>query len=267
MPVQIAIISDVHSNLEALRSVLADVRRRGIDRVVCLGDVVGYNCFPHETLAALREQRIPTVHGNHDLMAIGELEPDRCGPNARKAIQWTRPLLTEEEKEFLRTLPGHLVLESDLLLVHSCLGDPVVRLSRPEHYVEQRDIVVRFDPQIRVCFFGHTHVPEVRTIHRDGRVTRLNSHRVRLSDDSFHFVNPGSVGHPRGADYRAQYASFDVQARTVQFHRVRYDVRKVARENARHGVETSLGDSVLIHYSRQVTSNVTRGLGRALGNH
>src|SRR5437899_11993202 len=111
---QIAIISDVHANLEALRSVLADVRRRGIERVVCLGDVVGYNCFPHETLAVLREQRIPTVQGNHDLMAIGELEPDHCGPNARKAIQWTRPLLTDEEKEVLRALPGHFVMESEL---------------------------------------------------------------------------------------------------------------------------------------------------------
>src|SRR2546422_9645043 len=264
---QIAIISDVHANLEALRSVLADVRRRGIERVVCLGDVVGYNCFPHETLAVLREKGIPIVHGNHDLMAIGELEPDRCGPNARKAIHWTRPLLTDEEKAFLRALPAHFVLPPDLLLVHSCLGDPVMRLSRPDHYVQQRDIVARFDPRIRVCFFGHTHVPEVRTIHRDGRVTRLNSHHARLGDGEFHFVNPGSVGHPRGTDYRAQYASFDVHARTVHFHRVRYDVRKVARENARHGVETNLGDSVLTHYSRRVTSNVTRGLRRALGNH
>src|SRR2546425_6961322 len=261
---QIAIISDVHANLEALRSVLADVRRRGIEHVVCLGDVVGYNCFPHETLAVLREKGIPTVQGNHDLMAIGELEPDRCGPNARKAIHWTRPLLTDEEKAFLHALPAHLVLPPDLLLVHSCLGDPVMRLSRPEDYVQQRDIVARFDPRIRVCFFGHTHVPEVRTIHRDGRVTRLNAHRVRLGADDFHFVNPGSVGHPRGTDYRAQYASFDVHARTVQFHRVRYDVRKVARENARHGVGTQLGDPGLIHYCRRVTSKVTHSAQRVL---
>ena len=261
---QIAIISDVHSNVEALRSVLADVRRRGIERVVCLGDVVGYNCFPHETLAVLRDQRIPTVQGNHDLMAIGELEPDRCGPNARKAIHWTRPLLTDEEKAFLHALPAHLVIPPDLLLVHSCLGDPVMRLSRPEDYVQQRDIVARFDPRIRVCFFGHTHVPEVRTIHSDGRVTRLNAHRVRLDDNEFHFVNPGSVGHPRGTDYRAQYASFDVHARTVQFHRVRYDVRKVARENARHGVGTQLGDPGLIHYCRRVTSKVTHSAQRVL---
>ena len=262
----IAIISDVHSNLEALRSVLADIRRRGIERVFCLGDIVGYSCFPHETLAVFREQGIPTVQGNHDLMAIGELEPDHCGPNARKAIHWTRPLLTEEEKEFLRALPGHLVLESDLLLVHSCLGDPVVRLSRPEQYVEQRDVVARFDPQIRVCFYGHTHVPEVWEIHRDGGVTRLNSRRVRLGDNAFHFVNPGSVGHPRGTDYRAQYACFDLQARTIQFHRVRYDVGKVARENARHGLETSLGDPMLIHYGRRLASKATRGVRRVLGS-
>ena len=261
---QIAIISDVHSNVEALRSVLADVRRRGIERVVCLGDVVGYNCFPHETLAVLRDQRIPTVQGNHDLMAIGELEPDRCGPNARKAIHWTRPLLTDEEKAFLHALPAHLVLPPDLLLVHSCLGDPVMRLSRPEDYVQQRDIVARFDPRIRVCFFGHTHVPEVRTIHRDGRVTRLNAHRVRLDDDEFHFVNPGSVGHPRGTDYRAQYASFDIHARTVHFHRVRYAVRNVARENARHGVATTLGDPMLIQYGLRLTSKMTDAVRRVL---
>jgi predicted phosphodiesterase len=199
-------------------------------------------------------------------MAIGGLEPDRCGPNARKAIHWTRPLLTDEEREFLRALPGHLVLESDLLLVHSCLGDPVARLTRPEQYAEQRDVVARFDPRIRVCFFGHTHVPEVREIRRDGGVRRLTSHRVRLSDTAFHFVNPGSVGHPRGTDNRAQYASFDLQARTIQFHRVRYDVRKVARENARHGVETKLGDPVLMHYGRRFSSKVTGAVHRVMKN-
>src|SRR5207244_2090672 len=120
-------VPDVPAHLQASLLVLADARGPGTEHVVCLGDVVGYNCFPHETLAVLRDQRIPTVQGNHDLMAIGELEPDRCGPNARKAIHWTRPLLTDDEKAFLRALPAHFVLPPDLLLVHSCLGDPVMR--------------------------------------------------------------------------------------------------------------------------------------------
>ena len=117
-----------------------------------------------------------------------------------------------------------------------------------------------------MCFSGHTHVPALLAIGRDGGVTRLPARRVRLGDDAFYFVNPGSVGHPRGADYRAQYATFDVPTRTVQFHRVRYDVRKVARENARHDVETDLGNPVLSRYRRQVAFTVRRAINRALRN-
>src|SRR5687768_3983846 len=108
-----AIIADVHGNYAALLAVVADVRRSAIPRTVCLGDLVGHNALPRETLALVRAEQIPSVVGNHDLMAVGQLEPDDCEPGARAAILWTRAVLSADDVEYLRRLPDVLMLEPD----------------------------------------------------------------------------------------------------------------------------------------------------------
>jgi predicted phosphodiesterase len=253
---QVAIISDVHSNYEALKSVLADIRRRVVQQVVCLGDLVGYNCFPSETLALFRESGIACVHGNHDLMAINELEPVQCGPHARKAILWTRDVLSEEEKDFLRGLPPVFLLEPDMLCIHSCLGDPVGRLMRPEQFYAQHLALERFDQRLRICFTGHTHVQEVVEIRAQREVVRSTQRTQQLNDTSFYFVNPGSVGHPRGSDYRAAYAIYDSAAKTIEFCRVPYNWKAVMTQNAGHQIYTDLGDPAALYSSKRIFSTL-----------
>src|SRR5438046_5505930 len=125
---RIAILSDIHANPDALAAVLADIARRDVAATVQLGDVVGYNTRPRETLALLRQRGIAGVRGNHDLMAIGKLPADQCGPVGLKAISWTRQVLTEADCDYLASLPAELRFAGGMLCVPSALGDPVVRV-------------------------------------------------------------------------------------------------------------------------------------------
>ena len=223
-----AIIGDVHSNIGALTSVLADIRRRAVDRIICLGDLVGYHSFPHETLATIRRLGIPSVQGNHDLMAVGRLDPADCGPNARAAILWTRDVLSNDEKAYLCGLPPYLVPDAGAICVHSRLGDPVGRMARPDHYLAQREVLMKFNPELRLCFTGHTHDQHVIEIDASGGVADHTTTRLLLASSSFYFINPGSVGHPRESDYRARYALHDTERRTVTLRRVAYNRDPVA---------------------------------------
>jgi predicted phosphodiesterase len=250
-----AIISDIHANHAALCAVIADARQRAIRRLVCLGDLVGYNSFPSETLALMRAEEIRSVHGNHDLMAVGRLEPDDCGPNGRAAMLWTRAVLSDDDVEYLRGLPDHLRLAPGVICIHSGLGDPVIRLSTADQFREQLAKLRRLDDRLRLCFTGHTHVPRVLEVAPTGTVVAHMVGRLQLRDGSFYFINPGSVGHPRGSDYRASYAVYDGGAATVAFHRIGYDRRRVIEENARHGIYTDLGPSVAA-YAMQRTLNL-----------
>ena len=231
-----AILADIHANSDALVAVLTDIRCRGIGNVVHLGDVVGYNTRPHETITLLCERSIPGVHGNHDLMAVGRLPPDQCGPMCRKAIAWTQKVLTHADLEYLASLPSELRLDKGIICLHSALGDPVVRLESREEFSEAARVLRNADPQLNLCFTGHTHVQRLVEVGPDGVVTRYAAVQLRLEAGAFWFVNPGSVGHPRDGDDRAAYAEFDPGTRRISFHRVAYDRRRIARENARHGI-------------------------------
>ena len=260
---RIAIVSDIHANAPALEAVLADIRRCGVDRIVHLGDLVGYNGLPRETLALVRAHGIPGVHGNHDLMAVGRLAPDHCGPLARKAIAWTRGVLTPEELGFLASLPGEEPLASGVIGLHSALRDPVVRLQSAEQFHEAVQALQRFDPTLELCFSGHTHVPGAVEVRPDG-VLRHGGTRLTLTPGAFWFANPGSVGHPRDADPRAAYAVFDVASRSILFRRVRYDHARLLRENARLGLVAERSRPRLIEALRGRARTAARAIARFL---
>ena len=233
---RIAILSDIHANSDALAAVLADIARHDVAATVHLGDVVGYNTRPRETLALLREHRIPGVRGNHDLMAIGRLPADQCGPVGRKAIGWTRKVLTEADCDYLASLPDELRLEGGILCTHSALGDPCVRLHARGQFEEETEVLLHFDGDLRVCCTGHTHLQQVVEVAAGGVVRRPAVPELVLDPAAFCFLNPGSVGQPRDGDERAAYAVFDSETYHVWFHRVAYDVRRITRENARRGI-------------------------------
>jgi predicted phosphodiesterase len=257
-----AVISDVHANSFALSAVLRDARARGASSVYCLGDVVGYNAHVHETLNMLRTAQVPVVKGNHDMMAIEELPIEDCGPNARRSQHWTRLELTAEEREYLRELPTELLAHEDTVLVHSRLHDPINYLARDADYLAEFERLRAWQPTARVCFTGHTHVPRIVEVTPQREVRRLSQTSAYLAPDSFYFINPGSVGHPRGGDFRACYALFDRDRNHVHLMRVRYDKSAMLAANRRVGIGTDLGPGVLAHEVSRLTQRLKRVIGQ-----
>jgi len=230
-----AIISDIHANVDALRAVLADITRTDVDQILCLGDLVGYNGFPRETIAMLRDARVRAIYGNHDLMALARLPDTGCSTLARKAIQWTRRVLTEDDWWYLASLPADLRID-DLVCVHSAPGDPLVRLGHAEQFRSEAEALTEGGARVSVVFTGHSHRQQVVVVRRDGEVQWTGGADVELPRDALCFVNPGTVGESRDADPRAAYAIFDAESRGVSFRRVPYDRTRLLRRNRELGL-------------------------------
>ena len=229
------IISDVHSNVDALAAVWRALQERGVREVVSLGDVVGYNTFPGETIDLMRRAGIRGVRGNHDLMVLGKIPPTSCGPRGRRAVAWTARAISPADRAFLEALPAQVRRDERALFVHSRLGDPVGRMQLPGEFVAEHRFLNRQFPRLRICFTGHTHEQAAMEITKQGGVRRDVSD-ISLDPESFYFVNPGSVGEPRSNDHRAAFAIYDARAGTITFHRVEYDRSRVLEENVRRGL-------------------------------
>lgn len=232
-----AILSDVHANLEALEAVLEDARRQGAEGFVCLGDFVGYGPDPNACVDRLRGLVSVALVGNHDLAALGRLDPSRFNLFARAAVEWTRTQLSPSVRAFLEGLRPRETFEG-LLLVHASPQNPV------EEYIldwETADDNFRAEP-FAVCLFGHTHVP-VRFAHDGARTyvfPLLPGSAVRLEPGLRHLVNVGSVGQPRDGDPRAAYAVLDTSAGTVELRRVVYPIEAVQAKMQARGLPRPL---------------------------
>jgi len=219
----IAVISDIHGNLEALEAVLADARREKVDAVVCLGDIVGYGADPNACLERVREEAMVTVLGNHDAAACNPRLADNFNEVARTAIRWTRQALTEENLDVLRSLPYDFV-EGETRYVHASPDDPPAW-----HYIlTEQEAWNAFEacPE-PVCFVGHSHVP-LRVLLRGGRLLVAEPDVLEIGAEERALLNVGSVGQPRDGDWRASYALWDPIARRMVARRVDYDLQKAA---------------------------------------
>lgn len=215
------IISDIHSNLEALETALdflADA-----DAIICLGDVVGYGADVNECCSLIQSRAIVTLLGNHAAAAVGRISPCWFNPFAREAIEWTADQLAPDNRYFLENFP--LVYRSDsFVLVHGSLSCPE-RFSYIASPAETLPTFAEMPPNT-VCFIGHTHIQELYLYRSLGcevqRATVEPGEPVCLEPDFFYIVNPGSVGQPRDRDARAAVASFDDEARVLTFYRLEY---------------------------------------------
>lgn len=212
----ISLISDVHSNWEALQAVWDEVK--DADVILCMGDLVGYGASPNEVVEFFREQmgrrKILCVRGNHD-NAIAFGTEWGFNPYARQAVRWHQRVMSTENLEFLRKLPVRQLFTDEAgrsyLLIHGSPRAPLDEYLFPWlpdsefravlSYVKQDDLLV-----------GHTHVPMLKEI--AGR----------------RIINPGSVGQPRDGDWRASYALIDTETQKIEFHRVEYDVQEAVRK-------------------------------------
>jgi len=218
---RLAIISDIHSNIDALTAVLTEIDQRDVDGVNSLGDIVGYNAFPSEVVALIRDRNISSIMGNHDIVCCGLENPIWFNPTAREATLWTRKKLSEEERAYLCNLPNEGTIQETLYAVH---GSP---MSRDDYIMDLMDALNCFqhlpDKSIQICLFGHSHIPSIFSEHGPSHDLTYEGKHV-LSTRSRHFVNPGSVGQPRDGDPRASFAILDTEEFSVEIVRVRYDV-------------------------------------------
>ncbi len=227
-----ALISDVHANLEALERVLEKIDALKADQILNLGDIVGYYARPNECVDIMRQRNIVSIMGNHDVVACGKVEPVYFNPTAAQAILWARETLRPENREWIASLPDWREIGNDLLIVHGSVRDrDEYLLFRPEIENSFEALAVQH-PNHRVVFFGHTH----RRIFYERDNTNIYSggknDKLVLREGARYLINPGSVGQPRDGDPRASFAVYDSDTWQVQFHRVPFDIDKVA-ENIR----------------------------------
>jgi len=218
------VLGDIHGNREALAAALAYLDDRCVGRVLCVGDIVGYNADPDECVALLRERDALCIAGNHDLIGTGVLGFERCSNKAMHSLKRTRRTLSPATASWLRDLPSHRVLEERFLLTHGGVRDVQQYMTRPRHFLENAQYLRRDFPGIRLCFYGHTH--EQRVCEIDGDRTREveASEETLLDPRREHFVNPGSVDASRKrARKMAELAIFDSGEMKIHFAQVPYD--------------------------------------------
>jgi predicted phosphodiesterase len=229
------ILGDVHGNREALAAVLGFFDRRGVARVLCTGDIVGYNADATACVALLRARGALAVAGNHDLICVGRLGYARCSAPAEYALRRTRRRLGAETAAYLRALPAWRAPDGRILLVHGSVADVERRLATPGEVCADAERLRAAHPQVRLCFYGHLHAQKVFEI--DGASAReLACDRLRLRADRLYYVNPGSVDAARKrAPRRAECALYDDATRELELHRLAYDEHRAEAKAAARG--------------------------------
>ena len=255
-----AVLSDIHSNLEALNAVLEKCRELGITNYLSLGDVVGYNANPNECLALVRSLNIiARVRGNHDDYAVrGDIEESGFNGNAKKAIMWTREQISEDDRQWLDDTEYEKKFPLNCTLVHATLDTP----SNWGYILDLFHAVDNFSYQkTNICFCGHSHVPvafvKKQLIAPGGSpVEKINAWSGDENDDysvadvitveyrknnKYHF-NVGSIGQPRNGDPRASFAVWDTDAMTVSRYRLPYDLQTTQQKILDAGLPVRLAE-------------------------
>lgn len=234
---RILVLSDIHANSVALETVLTTAP--AYDAVWCLGDVVGYGPAPNECVARLRGLNALTLMGNHDRAAIGGLNLAEFSDLARPALEWTKRVLTPENRDWLaKRVATQILTEYGITLVHASPREPIWE------YIQDRDIALQNFPYFDTpfCFFGHTHRPiayRLRVQERILRVDALPERQPFLLEPKL-LLNPGSVGQPRDGNHRAAFALYDTDAQTLVSYRYDYDIAATQRAMSNVGLPYAL---------------------------
>ena len=225
---KIAIISDIHSNLTALTTVMEDIERRGIKEIFCLGDIVGYGPEPKECLDMIIDRGVISIIGNHDHAVF--YEPTNFNTGAEKASYWTRQCLEDETDRqkrnrrwsFLGHMPVRLQMDN-VLLVHGSPRRPVNEYIFPDDiYTNTTKLANIFERVAHLCFVGHTHVPGIFLEDPDFYSVEELEEGYTISEHERAIINVGSVGQPRDQDVRASYVV--VNENKIEFVRLEYDI-------------------------------------------
>jgi diadenosine tetraphosphatase ApaH/serine/threonine PP2A family protein phosphatase len=240
--VLLAVFADIHANRQAFSACLDFARAHGAERIICLGDYVGYGADPEwavETVMNLVEEGALAVRGNHDT-AVGT-SAETMNAEAQAAIEWTRGRLSTRQRRFLAELPLTLE-EDDRLYVHSEASSPA-----KWRYVQSTADAGRslLATAARVTFCGHIHRPALYSISVTGKMMSFvptSGVTVQLLTGRRWLVVVGSVGQPRDGDPAASFAMYDTASREITFCRVAYDVDAAAMRIRENGLPSWLAD-------------------------
>ena len=241
------VLTDIHANLEALEACLADAQRRGYDRTLVLGDLVGYGGDPNAVIDRMLTVQVHAyVRGNHDKVACGLETADGFNAVARSAARWTFDVLTPDNRAWLAALPRGPRQVDDLIEI--CHGSP---FDEDAYVFDELDAARALKTATRpLCLFGHTHYPAVFELAKDGLDSAgphdAAEHSVAIIDGSKCLLNPGSVGQPRDGDPRAAYGIVDEDARKVELFRVRYPVAEAQAKIVKAGLPEVLAQRLAV---------------------
>jgi len=238
---KIGILSDIHSNLEALEVGLKWLDEQAVDDMVCLGDVVGYGPDPNECCRIVRERVPVTLLGNHDAAVIGAMSTQYYYDAARTAIQWTRRQLSDENIEWLYQLPyTHRRDKDKVSFCHSaplCPSGYFYVVFKDDAQAHQR----MFDKLSTVTLLGHSHL--VRSFRlAEGKAKEIQLSKVGFEVGAKFLVSVGSIGQPRDRDPRGAVTFWDTDTGQVTLHRFEYDREKTAAKITAAGLESRFGE-------------------------
>jgi predicted phosphodiesterase len=225
---RIAVVSDIHGNMEAFSEVLSDIDRSDIDEVISLGDNIGYGPESDLVIELLRERGIESVMGNHELAVSDPYYLSLFNPTARLSSEKTLPLLSDASIEHICSMNPFLVSEG-YRYVHGLPPDSITTYLFEISLGQLQPIMNLMEEP--VCFVGHTHLLEA-VILNDRDISRkdLYEGRTRLEKNKKYIINTGSVGQPRDGDNKAKYIVWDTSDYTVEVKYIAYDIESVAKK-------------------------------------
>jgi predicted phosphodiesterase len=241
------VLSDIHANLEAFEAVLAAAEPIGYDRILVLGDLVGYGADPNAVIEKVRDlDPHALIRGNHDKVGSGLESPEGFNAIAKSAIRWTYDALTADNRDWLAALPAGPVIVDELIEI--CHGTP---FDEDAYVFDDLDALRSLHTSERqLCLFGHTHVQVGYALSGDQfTLTTLDDSRplnIILTNGSKHLINPGSVGQPRDGDPRAGYALVDVERRQVLIYRTPYDIEQARARIIEEGLPDILAQRLAL---------------------
>ncbi|MFH1625277.1 MAG: metallophosphoesterase family protein [Pseudomonadota bacterium] len=237
-----AILSDIHGNLEAFRAVLDFLSTDHIDRVIFLGDIVGYGANPNECTDLLKDSADIIVAGNHDYGAVGLTDISNFNYVARAAIEWTAKHLSATNRIFLSGFSLTAVVD-DVTFVHSTPRDP----QNWDYLLSWNDVATNFKSyQNRICFIGHSHTPAIFTGDKEDKVYPSNALTIRLELQSRYIINVGSVGQPRDGIPDAAFGIYDSRESIFTLKRVPYDIPTTQRKITDAGLPEYLAARIAV---------------------